>query len=143
MDTTIVPTDRNGLQVLDFAECLDLLATVPVGRVAVSDRGIPLIVPVNHVVSGSSILFRTTPGSKLDAALMERPAAFEADDFDQATRTGWSVVVRGRIEILDDLREADIELAVPPPWSAHARDGAWIVIRADEVTGRRLLAVED
>ena len=72
----------------------------------------PHIVPVNYVLVGEAPVFRTGPGSKLDAAAESAPVASEVDAAEEATRPGWSVVVRGalaevtgrRIRIPDDLR---------------------------------------
>ncbi len=94
-------TDRHGLEVLGVDESLELLDSVPCGRLAYVDAGVPVIVPVNHGVDGTVLVVRSLDGGKLGAAIFEKPVAFEADDLDAATRTGWSVVVRGRAEVLD------------------------------------------
>ena len=139
MGTTTTHLDRNGLEVLGPDECLRLLASEPVGRLAFVLDGGPTILPVTYVVSHGGVAFRTASGSKLDTALMGRPVAFEVDGFDRDRRTGWSVVLRGVAEFVDDpdrideLDERDLH-----PWSAHAEDGAWVLVRADEISGRRL-----
>lgn len=133
------PTDRNGLEVLPLAECLELIASEPLGRVAVTAKGQPLILPVNHLVVGSAIMFQSTPGSKLAAALLDRPAAFEVDGFDETTRTGWSVVARGHVELVTDTDLLDgLDRMGSPAWSEHATDGRWVALRPDEISGRRL-----
>lgn len=138
--TTTTPTDRNGLEVLGLEKCLQLLASVPIGRVAVTDRGQPLIVPVNHRVLGNAVVFQTTEGSKLSAAMLGRPAAFEVDGFDTVARTGWSVVLQGHVELVDDPETlAALDALDQPTWSLHAVDGRWVALRADEISGRRLL----
>lgn len=88
--------DRTGIEVIDRDGCLELLAEDVIGRVAVLEGGSPLILPVNYALDGDTIVFRTAPGSKLDAA-HGSAACFEIDGFDRATRSGWSVVVRGRL----------------------------------------------
>lgn len=133
------PVDRHGLEVLPLAQCLTLLRSRPLGRLAYLDRGAPAIVPVNHLVDGSTVVVRTLAGGKLDAALVNKPVAFQLDDHDPARGTGWSVVVRGTAEVLDDparIARYDGEL---DSW-AIAKDAevAWIRIVADEVIGRRL-----
>jgi len=134
------PTDRHGLEVLGLQDCLDLLASRPYGRLAYLDAGGPSIVPVNHVVDGSTVVIRSLDGGKLGAAIFERPVAFELDDLDPATRTGWSVVVRGRAEVVDDA-EAGRLAADLDSWAVQpgART-TWVRIVADEVSGRRLSA---
>jgi uncharacterized protein len=134
------PTDRHGLEVLGLQDCLDLLASRPYGRLAYIDAGTPSIVPVNHVVDGSTVVLRSLDGGKLGAAIFERPVAFELDDLDATTRTGWSVVVRGRAEVLEDADaqrlEADLESWAVQPGARTT----WVRIVPDEISGRRLTA---
>ena len=56
------------MRVLTRQECLDLLADQEVGRIAVVLGRRPLIFPVNYVLDGDTIVFRTDPGTKLAAA---------------------------------------------------------------------------
>jgi nitroimidazol reductase NimA-like FMN-containing flavoprotein (pyridoxamine 5'-phosphate oxidase superfamily) len=130
-------TDRHGLEVLGLDECLRLLATRPFGRLAYLDAGAPSIVPVNHLVDGATVALRSLDGGKLGAAIFERPVAFEVDDLKVTERSGWSVVVHGRAEVVSDEDAAGYE-AWLDSWAVG--DGArttWIRIVADEVTGRR------
>lgn len=139
MATTTTPLDRNGLEVLGPDECLDLLASQPVGRVAFVHQGGPTILPVTFVVAAGGVAFRTSSGSKLDTALMGRPVAFEVDGIDVGHRTGWSVVVRGVAEMVDDRhRIAELDRRGLHPWSPHLADGNWVLVRAEEISGRRL-----
>lgn len=116
-------------------ECWRLLAADPVGRLGVIFEGMPEILPVNHVVDGHSIVFRTDPGSKL-AGLTATPAVcYQVDGIDPDGHTGWSVLVKGRAaevppppEDADDLR--------PDYWTVGAKE-RWVRIEATEVTGRR------
>ena len=101
------PTDHAGLEILPFDECLRLLASVPVGRVGFVADGEVVVLPVNHVVDGQDVIFRTAHGSKAAAASGQDHAAFEADHYNEQTRTGWSVLVNGRAEVVD--AEADIQ----------------------------------
>ena len=80
------PTDHAGLEILPLDECLRLLASVPVGRVGfVADGGV-VVLPVNHLVDGQDVIFRTAYGSKLSAAEGQDLAAFEADNYNEQTR---------------------------------------------------------
>ena len=131
-------TDRHGLEVLGMDESLELLGSVPYGRLAYVDAGVPVIVPVNHGVHGTVLVVRSLDGGKLGAAIFEKPVAFEADDLDAATRTGWSVVVRGHAEVLDGGVAERVAERVDS-WAVG--DGAsvtWIRIVPDEIGGRRL-----
>ena len=123
-------------------ECLRLLASVPVGRVGFVADGEVVVLPVNHVVDGQDVIFRTAYGSKASAAGGQDRAAFEADHYNEQTRTGWSVLVTGRAEVVD--AEADIQrlglslsrLGVYP-WVTAARHPFWIRIRPTSVSGRQ------
>lgn len=133
-------TDRSGLEVLDHTTCLDLLASVPIGRIAVIDGGEIAVLPVNHVVLDGRVCFRTAPGAKLDAAVMQHVVTFEADDHDPETHTGWSVVVKGRADLVTDddqlqrLRDAGIR-----PWSSPTYRTNWVTLHANSVSGRRIV----
>lgn len=87
---------------LDETECWRLLTETPVGRIGVLVDSAPEIYPVNHIVDGATILFRTDPGTKL-AGLSRSPAVcFQADGFALDERTGWSVLVKGRASQVRD-----------------------------------------
>nr|BFE79301.1 hypothetical protein GCM10020093_019020 [Planobispora longispora] len=76
--------DSTGLRVLSRAECLELLASVPIGRIVFTDRALPAIQPVNYVLDGNRLVIRATAGSKLALAVRDTIVALEADAFDQA-----------------------------------------------------------
>src|SRR5262245_52003398 len=79
---------------LSVGECLALLATHRFGRIAVVVDGRPVLFPVNYALEGDSVVFRTAPGTKLSGAALGH-VAFEIDGVDDATQTGWSVIVQG------------------------------------------------
>lgn len=133
------PRDRAGLEVLSTEECLRLIASVPVGRVGFVADGEIVMLPVNHLVEGPDLVFRTTQGSKLSAAEQQNVAAFEADHFDEQARTGWSVLVSGRAEAIYE--EAEIERLNRRglhPWPDAVERTSWVRIRAVSMTGRRI-----
>ena len=132
------PTDHAGLEILPFEECLRLLASVPVGRVGFIADGELVILPVNHVVDGDDVAFRTAYGSKLSAAEGHSLATFEADHYDEQTRSGWSVVMTGRAEAVD--AEAELQRLARRglhPWVSAVRHPFWIRIRPTSVSGRQ------
>jgi uncharacterized protein len=130
--------DHAGLEILPFDECLRLLASVPVGRVGFVAEGEIVVLPVNHVVDGHTVIFRTTYGSKLSAAVGQDLAAFEVDHYDEQTRSGWSVLVTGRAELVD--AEADAERLSQlslDPWVTAGQRPFWVRIRPTSVSGRQ------
>ena len=92
-----------GLELLDEEECLRLLASREVGRIGVTVRSLPAIFPVNYRMIDGAIVFRTSHGTKLAAAVSNAIVAFETDEYDTVERTGWSVLVVGRSEVVHDL----------------------------------------
>lgn len=123
--------------ILSDHESWDLLGTAALGRLVTSFADEPEIFPVNYVVQGHTVLFRTAEGTKLFSAVGNRTVIFEADDHD-ATQ-GWSVIVRGRARLLKtdaDIDEAD--RAGLYPWIATAKPN-YVRITPNDVTGRRFV----
>lgn len=124
--------------VLDPITCRQLLATVRVGRVALPDDPSPIVLPVDFVVDGDRVVFRTVEGAKLDAAQAGGPASFQTDGFDPTHDTGWSVLVRGRLEVLDDPSpETRAALDRLNPLVGGDRPHV-VALSIDEATGRRI-----
>lgn len=136
---TIHSVDHAGLEILPFADCLRLLDSVPVGRVGFLADGEVVILPVNHLVDGPDVIFRTGSGSKLSSVGSKNLIGFEADQFDARTHSGWSVVVSGFIEVVES--DAEIKrferLGLQSWGGAATRDPHWVRIRPTSVTGRR------
>lgn len=134
------PRDRHGLEVLTLAQCLSLLRSRPIGRMAYLDAGQPTVVPVNHLVDGSSIVLRSLSSRKLDVAVIGEPVAFQLDDHDPARGTGWSVLVHGTAELLDDPEHIARLAAALDSWAVDDPASAtWMRIVAHEISGRRLV----
>ena len=81
---------------LSETECRRLLRSTPVGRIVYTRDALPTAVPVNFALDGDDVIFRTAPGSKLDAATAGAVVAFEIDQIDVVTRSGWSLLIVGR-----------------------------------------------
>ncbi|MEL6982933.1 MAG: pyridoxamine 5'-phosphate oxidase family protein [Actinomycetota bacterium] len=131
-------TDKPQIEELDEATCWANLEAKRLGRLAVSVSNRPDVFPVNYVVDGKAIVVQTAPGFKLAAAVLGSGVAFEVDDIDEASHSGWSVVIHGtaaEVEKLEDLLEAeDLDIE---PWAAGAKNH-FIRIDVDEITGRRI-----
>ena len=129
---------RPQAQPLEPADCYRLLATTCVGRVVSTDNALPMVLPVNFCLDGHNILFRTSPGGRLAAATHNVVVAFEVDEIDVPTWTGWSVVVTGVASPLtspgDIVRAEQLGLV---SWLGEDRDH-FVQIVPGLVTGRRL-----
>jgi nitroimidazol reductase NimA-like FMN-containing flavoprotein (pyridoxamine 5'-phosphate oxidase superfamily) len=131
--------DWSGLEILSYDECRRLLANEAVGRVGFVQDGEPLILPVNYVVDGGTIVFRSGRGSKLESALMNRPVCIEVDSWDVVEHTGWSVLAKGLAEHVTDGDEIDrLEQLPVRPWSRPDLRSEWIRVMIEELSGRRI-----
>lgn len=114
-----------------------LLAACRLGRLGVSSGALPVILPVNFLLDNDRILIRTSPGTKLDAAVSDAVVAFEVDDFDVFSHTGWSVSITGLAREVTEPNELDRVETLPIPHWAPV-DGHVISISIDLVSGRRI-----
>lgn len=128
-------------QEIDQDECLTLLASRAVGRIAFNGPEGILVLPVNHVVHEGNIYFRTTPyGAIVQRLQHEHPVSYQVDDFDEYLRAGWSVLVQGTGDLVET-HEALVSLPSiehPEPWAAGSRT-ITVRVRPLTVTGRRVL----
>lgn len=107
---------------LDRAESMRLLASVRVGRLIFTVNALPAVRLMNFAVAGRLIVLRTAAGTTVARKVHDLIVAFEADDLDAATSSGWSVVVTGRAA-----RVTDPELIAryrTVPWSRGHRENA-------------------
>jgi nitroimidazol reductase NimA-like FMN-containing flavoprotein (pyridoxamine 5'-phosphate oxidase superfamily) len=132
------PGGQNRWQELTKSECFELLAREQLGRVAVVDDLGPIVFPVNFVFDRHMVVLRTDEGTKLDAAIKGSRVAFEIDGADPATRTGWSVVVRGEaVEVTDPVELARLRKLPLRPWAPGAKTH-YVRILPAALTGRRI-----
>jgi Pyridoxamine 5'-phosphate oxidase len=90
--------------VLSERECWRLLAMVSVGRLALSVRALPVIVPVQYYLNGRRLAVCLGHLELPERSLDETIIAFAADSIDPVARSGWSVQVQGRSVIPRELR---------------------------------------
>ncbi|MFJ7336799.1 pyridoxamine 5'-phosphate oxidase family protein [Streptomyces sp. NPDC101110] len=130
---------NDAFRALDRQECMRLLAKVPVGRVVYTRQALPAVLPVNFSLDAdASVLLCTSPGSDLVRAIDGVVIAFEADEFDAASRSGWSVVVTGRATEVTDPAEHERLLQSGPSSWMPLRDAVFVRIESEMVTGREL-----
>ncbi|MBB4916988.1 pyridoxamine 5'-phosphate oxidase family protein [Streptosporangium saharense] len=130
--------DSAGLDVLSRQECLDLISSATIGRIVFTDRALPAVQPVTFYLDGEDIVIRTGTGSKLAAATRHTVVAFEVDEFDVPTRTGWSVTAVGRAHAVSDPGQIDRLSRLPLTAWAPGERNHFIVVRAEQVSGRRI-----
>jgi chemotaxis signal transduction protein len=130
-----------GVQMLieiDEAESWNLLSAMPVGRIAWMSSDGPVIVPVNFLVHDRSVVLRTSAYSMLVREADDSVVAFEVDEIDPVTRSGWSVLLRGRahVRFRDALGDA---LPAVETWAEGSRSMV-VVVDVEDITGRRVAA---
>lgn len=126
------------LEELPAEACRRILERHHFGRVAVNDDDGPVILPVNYVLDGDAIVFRTGEGTKLDAAIRGAPATFEIDGVDESRRLGWSVLVRGTVVEVTDRGEVERLRRLPlEPYPGGDRSH-YVRLGTGTVTGRRI-----
>ncbi|WP_199701998.1 pyridoxamine 5'-phosphate oxidase family protein [Jiangella rhizosphaerae] len=120
------------------AVLLRLAENRPDRRIVFTEGALPAIEPVNFVLDGEDVIIRTGMGSKLAQAARSAVVAFEGDQYDETTLTGWSVVFIGRAEAVghesERRRLATLGLT---PWALGGRPH-YIRIRPEIVRGRRI-----
>ena len=98
-------------------ECAELLRAGVAGRIAISSPTGPHIIPVNYSVVDDAIIVRTSPYSLLGTYGRDTTLAFEIDQFDYPNQRGWSVLARGRGEVVldrDELEQIGADVAAAP-----------------------------
>lgn len=136
MENTSTAEDTKALSVHD---CWKYLQSVSIARIALINDGLPEIFPVNFVPKFGTVLFRTGPGTKLDALREGSAISLEADGFNRYGTVAWSVILKGSPEFVtqpEDIQEA-IEAGLSP-WQPGAKD---ILVRVTptEISGRRFV----
>lgn len=126
--------NRFQLESLDRSECMMLLHDRSLGRVGVKIADELVILPVYYAVLDDDIVFRTGPGTKLDAAVLGTRVAFEVDN----AVPPWSVLVTGHAhEIREQAERVRAGAHLGHDWPAGERDRL-VRIRAEHVSGRRI-----
>lgn len=118
-------------------EAWELLSRAEVARVAWSGPDGVSILPVNCIVAEGALWFRTAPTSAIIRAGADLEVTVEADDLDPVRRTGWSVVMRAVVELVDpdDAPAVVSELRI---WPGGSRT---VCVRLEPlaVTGRQIV----
>jgi nitroimidazol reductase NimA-like FMN-containing flavoprotein (pyridoxamine 5'-phosphate oxidase superfamily) len=126
---------------LTVEECLDLLQTQNLGRLAYVVDGKPRILPLNYALHQGSVIFRTGYGDLLDTIHLQE-VEFEVDHGASDVGTGWSVIVHGVAEEIWRPEELDVARRLPlRPWAPGNRDH-YVRILSTGITGRRISSSE-
>jgi hypothetical protein len=117
------------------------MGSVSMGRIVFTQRAMPAIRPVNHLVDEQVIIIRSHLGAAIVALSGERDGAvvcYEADDIDPVRHTGWSVIATGTARLVRDPAVIARYEQGLEPWAAGQMDYV-IAIRPQILTGLRLV----
>ncbi len=104
--------DRSGLTILSPEECLERIRSVPLGRVAFTQDGEVVILPVNHLLVGTRFAFQTSWGS----VLVRGPVAIVHHREERARLDAWSATT----------------------WVPAVDNMFWVVVTPENVSGREI-----
>lgn len=131
--------EDSGLEVISLGECVRLLESNEVGRIALCTEDGPRIYPVNYHWDGEAIVFRTAADSTIAANEGHR-CAFEVDGSDLRERRGWSIVALGEPVVVnpDSYPETfkRLQRLALYPYVEGSKDRWWRLVPAP-LTGRR------
>ena len=132
------PAGGHILRTLSPGECFELLEPGGIGRVGFTSSDGIMMLPVNFVLSGKAVVFRTAPDTLL-AVYATAQVSFESDRLDEIAHEGWSVLIQGHAHKISDEREIRHleERACLQPWASGARD-VYVRIAPIRISGRRL-----
>lgn len=126
------------LVALSEDECVRLLGSVPLGRVAVTVGALPVVLPVNFSLLDGDVVFRTVAGTKFHAASAGAVVAFEVDSYDPDGSSGWSVLVQGVARVVTDPDLLDRVRQLPiDPWAIDGAADRVVRITTSRISGRR------
>ncbi len=129
---------QSSVTTLDPKTCLELMATQALGRLIFTHRALPDVLPVTYRLENRSVLIRLAFGSVAAVATRGSVVAFETDDFDIHSHTGWSVTIVGRAHELTDSAELRSTQALDlRSWGADQRD-LYFRVAAEKISGHRL-----
>ncbi len=120
-------------------DCLELLEGEQVGRVALTARALPIVLPVNFALLDGDIVWRSAQGTKLNDASAGFVVAFEVDHFELEQQQGWSVMVQGLAHVVTDDKELDRAMELPlEPWALDGTADRYVCLVPNVVTGMRI-----
>jgi nitroimidazol reductase NimA-like FMN-containing flavoprotein (pyridoxamine 5'-phosphate oxidase superfamily) len=97
------------MKVLDDEQCVALLQSARFGRVALTVRAMPIIVPVHFMMLGNDPVFPIGSASIARATDRDEVVCFQADWVAPDGDDAWSVAIVGRLALLtapEDLQAA-------------------------------------
>lgn len=129
-------TDRVVVPLGDV-ECRALLLDGRIGRLAYTRDALPAIQPVSYCVHDGEVVIPALPDSPFLPPRWGAVVAFAVDDYDDGSRTGWSVTVVGPLRSVDG--PAALAACDALPWSLRtpAPGRRYVAVRIGLLSGWR------
>ena len=128
------PTPENPVVHLSDDEAWSFLESQEVGRLAVHAGGVLDIYPITYVVDNRTLVFLTSPGTKLVELTVNDQVAFEIDYYDE--HIAKSVIVHGVAQRLESMAEIDAAEALPLTSLIPTTRTRYVRITPSSVSGR-------
>lgn len=127
------------LEELTPDECRAYIAAGGVGRFLFDDRARgPVAVPVNYLMDGGDVVFRTGSAEVVDEGTYHQKVSFDVDHLDDALSEGWSVLLSGAASVVTDAGElTNVRALGIEPWAGGDRD-TYVRLVPNQITGRRI-----
>jgi uncharacterized protein len=120
---------------LTHDECLALLDSESLGRIALTDHAMPLIVPVGFIRVATDLIFKIGNDVLAKAAEAGQVVCFETDWVNDACTDEWSVTVIGQLSnVTDPGQFGTVKQLDPWPWSTDP--GMFVRLSHTEVNGQ-------
>ena len=137
--TTQRAFDHSHLEIVSNADCLQMLRSVPLGRLVYTYGGLPAVRLVNFLVDDDTIVFSSGPGDKLRAAERGDVVAFEADDVNLERHVGWTVTAIGHLSVVSTDEAAALRRTLPLHSWMPMDDPHLVRLGIESIHGRRLV----
>lgn len=133
-------TDRGRtVEVLDPLDCHRLLSTVGIGRLGYTRDALPTIAPVCFRLHEGNVVIPARVGGQVLSGTRGAVVAFQADSFDQPTRSGWTVTVVGPSRSITAGPGLAVLDALPWPARAVPPDRCYVSVTMALVRGWQTL----
>jgi nitroimidazol reductase NimA-like FMN-containing flavoprotein (pyridoxamine 5'-phosphate oxidase superfamily) len=127
--------ERTVTEHLDTDRALELLSAAPLGRLAMSRRALPWVVPVRHVVTDGRVLVRTHRPWNHHTSCDGTVVAYAADSLREPE--SWHVQVVGAAKAIEPSpRERELFLGAPATVDDEPYDPVFLSIEPQIVNGR-------
>jgi hypothetical protein len=136
----LMPVDGAGLEILDRAACLQLLARGGVGRIGINVGALPRVLPVRFALDDDRVVLSVGTDTALDRATCDAVVGFETDGTEPESDRFWSVSLIGLCRRLSEPAElARADALALPSWLT-GRPHRFVSVSTEHLSGRRSVA---